>query len=106
MNTGLANALIILGGFSVLMRTGHAVFSRRIPGRDSHLYPLACFLAGTGLVFLFRLGPDLYLIRNSLLLNNLAGLQLRSLAVSFFILVFTAGYFRYEMSFLDSRISD
>ncbi|MFH2093173.1 MAG: FtsW/RodA/SpoVE family cell cycle protein [Pseudomonadota bacterium] len=80
-------AFLYAGIFIVLIWMGHAFFNRKIPERDPCLYPLICFLAGVGLVFLFRLGPDLYEIRKLSSFQNLAWFQLRSIGISFFVLM-------------------
>ena len=92
MSQGLA--LFVL--FSILIWAGHASLDRVAKNRDPFIYPVVCFLTGTGLVLLFRLAPDLWESRHSMVMGRLAWTQLRSVCVSFLILGCAVLYFSRE----------
>ncbi len=92
-NSLILQAFFLGSIFSILIWAGHVFLNKAVPDRDNQIYPLICFLAGTGIVFLFRLGPDLYEMRHSTLLGNLAWLQLRSIIISFVVFFASVLYF-------------
>lgn len=81
----------IAGLAANLLIAGLHLFSRKtMPSRDPWLLPLASILAGTGLVLLFRLGPDIARIRGIAGFDHLFGLQLRSLFLSAIVFALAA----------------
>lgn len=82
---GLAVALLI---------TVLHLFSRKtLPTRDPWLLPLVSILTGTGLVLLFRLGPDIGRIRGIAAFDHLFRLQFRSLSLSAIVFAFAVVWF-------------
>jgi len=73
--------------FCLLAFSGYVVVCRFAGHADPCLYPLACLLTGIGFVFLFRLGPDLYQLRDAMTYGRLFPLQARSagLALAVFL---------------------
>lgn len=85
---GLAVALIIA--------CLHLFLRNTLPFRDPWLLPLASILAGSGLVLLFQLGPDIARIRGIASFEHLFRLQFRSLIFSVVALVASVGIFTLE----------
>ncbi len=86
--------------FAVPVWLVHIFLKGAAPGRDPILFPVACMLGGVGLIFLFRLGPDMVPVRGSKGFYFLFWNQVRSIIISFLVLLIAIKYF--SRSRLDS----
>lgn len=89
----LGQAGLAGGSFVGLLWLVHLCFRKLVPERDPWLFPLVCLLCGIGLVFLYRLGPDIAAHRGLAGFEHLFQLQLRSLGISLCILLGSVAFF-------------
>ena len=77
--------------FALIFLISHFAVKKIIPQSDPFLLPLTAFLSGIGLVMLYRLSPDIAIIRQSPFLSRLFMRQLVwlviGLAAMFFIII-------------------
>jgi len=78
--------------FAFIFLISHLAVKKLIPKFDPFLLPLATFLSGIGLIMLYRLSPDMAIIRNAPSLYRLFIRQfvwlIIGLAAVFFVLIF------------------